>query len=108
MNTNTKTAEIQTPTESGTGQSEEQNSNHSRRRHNKGNDKNGSKNKFSGLAKKGFIGNTEDMNNHVFQCHNETQDRQHFEKTVDALFEYINKVLIVSILTVLVPLVTEV
>ena len=38
-----------------------------------------------------FKGNTDGMNGHVFQCHDETHDKQQFTKTVDALLEYINK-----------------
>jgi hypothetical protein len=52
---------------------------------------NGNKGKQTGNKRSTFQGNTEGMNGHVFQCHNETQDRQQFEKTLDALFEYINK-----------------
>jgi hypothetical protein len=38
-----------------------------------------------------FVGNTEDMNGHVFQCFNESADPNQFEKTVKVLGEYAAK-----------------
>jgi len=38
-----------------------------------------------------FKGNTEGMNGHVFQSHNENASKNQFLKTVEALSEYINK-----------------
>jgi hypothetical protein len=38
-----------------------------------------------------FVGNTEDMNGHVFQCFNESTDLNQFEKTVEMLGEYAAK-----------------
>jgi hypothetical protein len=35
--------------------------------------------------------NDSGMNHHVFQCHDEASNSQQFEKTLDALLEYINK-----------------
>jgi hypothetical protein len=61
------------------------------RKHNRHNDKGNQKDKYNGKNKNNFQGNTEGMNSNVFQCHNETQDRQQFDKTIDALYEYINK-----------------
>jgi len=40
-----------------------------------------------------FKGNTDDMNGHVFQCKKESQDKQEYLKTVEALGEYISKTL---------------
>jgi hypothetical protein len=91
MNTITEQDVTQTPAGSGTGQSEDQGSIRQARRGNRENNKGSTKNKFGNNGKSSFQGNTEGMNNHVFQCHNETQDRQQFEKTVEALLEYINK-----------------
>ena len=38
-----------------------------------------------------FRGNTDDMNGHVFQTHDESNNKQQFFKTLEALQEYINK-----------------
>ena len=38
-----------------------------------------------------FRGDTEDMNGHVFQCHEESRNKQQFLKTLEALYAYINK-----------------
>jgi hypothetical protein len=38
-----------------------------------------------------FVGNTEDMNGHVFQCFNESANPNQFEKTVEVLGEYAAK-----------------
>jgi len=38
-----------------------------------------------------FKGNTDGMNGHVFQSHNENASKNQFLKTVEALSEYINK-----------------
>jgi hypothetical protein len=38
-----------------------------------------------------FKGNTRGMNGHVFQCNNETTDKQQFSLTIEALAEYIAK-----------------
>jgi hypothetical protein len=37
------------------------------------------------------MGNTEEMNGHVFQCFNECEDKKQFSKTVEALGEYVAK-----------------
>jgi hypothetical protein len=38
-----------------------------------------------------LVGNTEDMNSHVFQCFNESANPNQFEKTVEVLGEYAAK-----------------
>jgi len=40
-----------------------------------------------------YKGNTEEMNGHVFQCFNKCEDKKQFSKTVEALGEYIVKIL---------------
>jgi hypothetical protein len=83
-------ADTQTPAGIGSGQTEDGTSTKGNRRQ-RYQDKGSNKDRTNGKSKTSFLGNTEGMNNHLFQCHNETQDRQQFEKTVDALLEYINK-----------------
>jgi hypothetical protein len=90
MNTTSQDT-METPAGSNTSQSEGQHTNQGSRKHHKHNDKGTQKGKYGNNNKSNFQGNTEGMNSHLFQCHNETQDRQQFEKTVEALCEYINK-----------------
>ena len=37
------------------------------------------------------MGNTKEVNGHVFQCFNKCEDKKQFSKTVEALGEYIAK-----------------
>jgi hypothetical protein len=54
----------------------------------------GKENRFPGKQshnKSKFKGNTTEMNGHVFQTHDESNNKQQFFKTLEALQEYINK-----------------
>ena len=55
-----------------------------------GNKENKQGGKFQNHRSK-FRGNTDDMNGHVFQTHDEASNKQQFFKTLEALQEYINK-----------------
>ena len=48
------------------------------------------KGSYNAAAEK-FKGDTEDMHGHVFQCHEESRNKQQFLKTLEALYTYINK-----------------
>jgi hypothetical protein len=90
MSTDILQSTTQTPTGSGTGQSKDQSNTKQLWKGHQGNEKGFKGNCSNGNGKSSFQGNTEGMNDHVFQCHNETQDCQQFEKSVEALFQYIN------------------
>jgi hypothetical protein len=90
MNT-THQETTETPTGSSTEQTEGQHTTQGTRKISRNNDKSTYKSKHGNSNKNSFQGNTEGMNSHLFQCHNETQDQQQFNKTVEALCEYINK-----------------
>ena len=58
------------------------------RRRGKGKGSNGGNDKDNNIVEKKFLGKYTEMNGNVFQCHNETDRRDQFEKTVEELCRY--------------------